>query len=68
MPSIKVKTSSGHITEMQIEELLEIDGKAFRQADETEYLSIQIAKLDGRLTTVERAIFPPVENEREPNG
>ena len=62
--NLRVKTRSGEFTTFQVEELLEVDGKPYRQGDETEYLTAQIAELRGRLTTIERAIFPPVQEER----
>lgn len=65
--NLKVKTKSGEVTTFTVEELLEVDGKLFRQGDETEFLTAQIARLDGRLTVIERALFPPVE-EGKANG
>jgi inorganic pyrophosphatase/exopolyphosphatase len=66
--NLKFKTKSGEVSNITVDELLEVDGKPFRQGDETEFLTAQIARLDGRLMTIERALFPPVEREGIANG
>lgn len=60
---LKVKTLSGETADLRIEELVSIDGAPYRQAEETKDISAQIARLDGRLSVIERAIFPPREND-----
>lgn len=55
--NLKVKTGSGEVAELQVEAILEVDGVMYRPADETEYLTHQVARLAGRLDTIEAAIF-----------
>lgn len=65
---LKFITRSGETAEIQVEELLSVDGKPYRQDVDTDQLRINLAKLDGRLTTIERAIFGPPQHEGQSDG
>jgi hypothetical protein len=50
MPTIKVKTKSGFITDMTIDEIIEIDGKPYAPG---ESLADRLAFLEGRVSAIE---------------
>lgn len=68
MISLKVKTQTGEEAVIRVEEILSIDGKPFRQPEDTGFFLSQIARLDGRLSVIERAIFPPHDSGERSNG
>lgn len=65
---LRVKTKTGEEATIQVDEILSIDGKPFRQTEDTEFFTAQIARLDGRLSVIERAIFPPQDSGERSNG
>lgn len=68
MISIRVKTQSGEEATFRVDEILSIDGKPFRQPEDTEFLTVQIAQLQGRVGVIERAIFPPRDSGDSQDG
>lgn len=60
---LKVKTPSGAISIIEVEELIDVDGKAYREREETESIGNAIARLTGRIETIETAIFGKGETD-----
>ena len=55
--TITVKTKSGAIQTIQVEELMSVDGKPIAQPDSVE-LRDRLAYLEGRVDTLERMVAP----------
>lgn len=62
MTTLRIKTKTGHITEMQVEELLEVDGKPFRTDDEFKDVRDAVIHLEGRVSALESALYERVSN------
>jgi len=56
---IKFKTKSGAISELEIEELLEIDGRHYNPAGVSPELQQHLAFIEGRLSTIETLLGQP---------
>lgn len=65
---IKAKSVSGEIVTLNVDEIIEIDGRPFCHQEDTEQLTAQIARLAGRLDTIEAAIFRREPEEQNDNG
>lgn len=63
---LKIKTKEGDIVDLPVEELLEVDGKQYRSSEDNEFLTAQVARLAGRIDTIEVAIFGRQHSEGEP--
>lgn len=51
--TIRAKTKTGVIQEIQVAEILEIDGQPYRPASETEQIRQLVNHLGGRISTIE---------------
>lgn len=58
MITLRIKTKTGHVSEMQVEELLAVDGQPYRGADDYQELRDAIAHLSGRVDTFETLLTP----------
>lgn len=62
MMTLRIKTKSGAITEMAVEELIEVDGKPYKSADEYQELRDAVMHLEGRVSGLESASYERVSH------
>jgi hypothetical protein len=53
---IKAKTKTGVTQTFQVSEILEIDGKPYQSAEQTQDLREHVIHLDGRVSAIEKFI------------
>lgn len=53
MTTLRIKTKTGAITEMQVAELIEVDGKPYKSGDDFDELRCAVIHLEGRVATIE---------------
>lgn len=53
---LKLKSKSGQINDLQVAEIISIDGRPYEPAGRSAELQEQIIFLDGRVTALERVI------------
>lgn len=56
MISLKVKTKTGLVTDMQVEALLEVDGKPYQSADDLTAVREAQIHLEGRVDGLENVL------------
>ena len=56
MTTIKVKSKSGTVNELQVEEILEIDGKPYTPQGDVDQIQAIVNHLSGRVATIEQLL------------
>ena len=64
MITLKVKTKTGTITDMQVAELMDVDGKPFKSGEDFQEIRDAVIHLEGRVQTLETLLV----SERNGNG
>lgn len=61
--TLKLKSRSGQVNDIQVSEILEIDGVPYTPGGDVEALRSHVIHMDGRLTALERVIGQSNEGE-----
>lgn len=62
--TLKIKTKTGQVQDITVEDLLSVDGKPFAAGDEVTYLHDMVVHLDGRMSVVE-GLLPTLINQEQ---